>query len=167
VGDVGVGIKWRLLDDAPVVGDFALLPAVKFPTASGDRGTGTTDASVLLISSHDLGPVAMDLNVGITKRSGNGVGAPKTASLWTASFGGPFSGPLGWVAECFGYPRTTGPAGSASTAALLGGPTYLVRKWLAVDAGVIIPVYGPQPHALYAGAVYNIGRLWRAPAPPP
>jgi len=167
VGDVGVGIKWRLLEDAPIVGDFAVLPAVKFPTASGDRGTGTTDASLLLISSHDLGPVAMDLNVGITKRSGNGADAPKTATLWTASFGGPFSGPLGWVAECFGYPRTTGPAGSASTVALLGGPTYLVRKWLAVDAGVIVPARGPQPHAVYAGAVYNVGRLWRAVPPTP
>jgi hypothetical protein len=28
------------------------------------------------------------------------------------------------------------------------------------DAGVIIPVTGPQPHALYAGAVYNVGRIW-------
>lgn len=167
LGDAGVGVKWRLLDDAPVVGDFAVLPAVKLPTGSGDRGTGTTDASLLLISSHDLGPVAMDLNVGITKRTGNGTDAPKTAGLWTASFGGPFSGPLGWVAECFGYPRTTGPSGSASIVALLGGPTYLVRKWLAVDAGAIIPVHGPQPHALYAGAVYNVGRLWHAPAPRP
>src|SRR5262249_35507713 len=32
LGDVGVGVKWRLLDDAPFVGDFAILPAVKFPT---------------------------------------------------------------------------------------------------------------------------------------
>lgn len=162
-GDGGVGIKWRLLDGAHVLGDFAVFPAVKFPTASGDRGTGTTDGSLLLISSHDLGAVAMDLNVGITRRSGNGVRSPKTASLWTASFGGPAKGRLGWVAEAFGYPATHGPAGSRSTAALLAGPTYLVRKWLAIDAGAIVPVRGPQAHALYAGAVYNAGRIWRTP----
>ena len=30
----GLGVKWRLLDDAPVLGDFAVFPAVKFPTGS-------------------------------------------------------------------------------------------------------------------------------------
>lgn len=161
LGDVGLDVKWRLVDDAPILGDFAILPAVKFPTGSADEGTGTgtTDASLLLISSHDLGPISMDLNVGYTRRSGDGSSAPKNAMLWTASFGGPISGNLGWTAECYGYPRTSGPAGQASIVALLGGPTFLVRKWLAVDAGVIVPLTGPQPHALYAGAVYNVGRM--------
>ena len=32
-------------------------------------------------------------------------------------------------------------------------------------AGVIIPLAGPQPRALYAGLVWNAGRLWgRDPA---
>lgn len=160
-GDLSVGLKWRLLDDAPVVGDFALLPAVKFPTGSVDKGTGTgtTDASILLISSHELGAVSMDINVGYTRRSGDGSNAPRNASLWTISFGGPVSGSLGWTVECYGFPATTGPAGQSSIVALLGGPTFLVRKWLAVDAGVIVPLGGPQPHALYAGGVYNVGRM--------
>ncbi len=160
-GDVSVGVKWRLLDDAPFVGDFAVLPAVKFPTGSANNGTGTgtTDVSMLLISSHELGPVSMDINVGYTRRSGNGSNAPRNATLWTFSFGGPVGGSMGWTAECYGYPATTGPAGQASIVALLGGPTFLVKKWLALDAGVIIPLAGPQPHALYAGAVYNVGRM--------
>lgn len=164
IGDIGVGVKWRLLDDAPLVGDFAILPAIKVPTgdASDGTGTGTTDASLLLISSHDLGPVAMDLNVGYTRRSGDGSVAPRSSTLWTASFGGPFagtSGRFGWVAECYGYPATSGVAGSPAIVALLGGPTLLVRPWLALDAGLIVPVTGPQPRALYAGAVYNVGRI--------
>lgn len=161
LGDVGAGIKWRLLDDAPLLGDFAVLPAVKFPTGDANKGTGTgtTDASFLLISSHSLGPVSMDINVGYTRRSGDGSGVPKNASLWTASFGGPAAGQLGWTAECYGYPGTGGPAGQAPIVALLAGPTFLFRKWLALDAGVIVPVRGPQPHALYAGAVYNVGRM--------
>jgi hypothetical protein len=161
LGDVGAGIKWRLLDDAPLLGDFAVLPAVKFPTGDANKGTGTgtTDASFLLISSHSLGPVSMDINVGYTRRSGDGSGVPKNASLWTASFGGPAAGQLGWTAECYGYPGTGGPAGQAPIVALLAGPTFLFRKWLALDAGVIVPLAGPQPHALYAGAVYNVGRM--------
>jgi len=162
IGDTGAGVKWRLLDDAPVVGDFAILPSLKLPTgnASHDQGTGTTDVGFLLISSHDFGGVAMDLNVGYTRRSGNGTQAPKNATLWTASFGGPAVGKLGWVAEMYGYPRTTGPAGQAAIVAVLAGPTYTAKDWLALDTGVIIPVTGPQPHAVYAGLVWNVGKVW-------
>lgn len=162
LGDAAIGVKWRLVEDAPVVGDFAVLPAIKFPTGSDETGTKTTDVSLLLISSHKFGDVAMDLNVGFTHRSGDGANAPTNATLWTASFGGPLAGALGWVAECYGYPATSGPSGQSSIVALLGGPTFTVRPWLVFDAGVIVPVTGPQPRALYAGAVYNVARIWRA-----
>lgn len=157
-GDITVGVKYRIVDDDPILGDFAVLPAIKLPTASrSGAGTGTTDFSLLLISSHQLGPVAMDLNVGQTRRSGNGTSAPKTAGIWTASFGWPVSGPFGATAEIFGYPRTTGPLGTKGTAALLIGPTYLARAWLALDAGIIAPITGPQPRAIYTGFVWNLG----------
>jgi len=161
-GDVAAGIKWRLLDDAPIVGDFAVLPSVKFPSGSvsSGAGTGTTDASLLLISSHDFGGLSMDVNAGYTRRSGNGSQAPKSAALWTVSFGGPFTGSVGWSAECYGYPATSGPAGQSSIVAFLGGPTVLPRPWLELDAGVIVPIAGPQPRAIYAGLVYSVGRVW-------
>jgi hypothetical protein len=167
MGDLSAGIKWRLLDDARVLGDFAVLPSIKFPSGSrtAGRGTGTTDLSILAISSHAFGPVAMDLNLGYTRRNGDGSNAPKNATLWTASFGFPVAGALGGVAELYGYPRTTGPAGQDGIVALLAGPTYLIRPSLAIDAGVIIPLAGPQPRALYAGLVWNAGRVWgRDPA---
>src|SRR5581483_825860 len=74
VGDLSVGLKWRLLDDSPVLGDFALMPVVKAPTGNASRGTGTgtTDATLLVISSHELGPVSLDVNGAYTRRSGNG-----------------------------------------------------------------------------------------------
>lgn len=164
LGDVAAGVKWRLADDAPILGDFALLPIMKFPTGSLSTGTGTetTDVTLLAISSRQFGDVAMDLNVGYTHRSGDGSAAPTSATLWTISFGGPFTGRFGWTAECFGYPATSGGAGQPSTVALLAGPTALVREWLSLDAGLIVPISGPQPHALYAGVVYNVGRLWEA-----
>ena len=159
LGDITIGVKYRIVDDDRWLGDFAILPAVKLPTATvgSGAGTGTTDFSLLLISSRQLGPVAMDLNVGQTRRSGNGAQAPTTAGIWTASFGFPVSGALGWVAELFGYPRTSGPEGSKAIAAFLTGPTFLVREWLAVDAGIISPLTGPQPRAAYVGFVWNLG----------
>jgi hypothetical protein len=138
-----------------------VIPSLKLPTAptASGLGTGTTDVGLLLISSHQLGPVSMDLNVGYTRRSGDGTRAPRNASLWTASFGGPVLSGLGWTAEVYGFPGTSGAAGTPAIVALLGGPTLLVRAWLALDAGVIVPLAGPQPRALYAGGVWNIGRL--------
>ena len=159
-GDLTTGIKLRVEDGAPLVGNFAVLPAITFATGVGNARTGTTDLSLLAISSHDFGPIAMDINVGYTHRSGHGSRAPTTATLWTFSFGGPIAGIFGWAAECYGYPGTSGPAGQAPIVALLVGPTVLARSWLSFDLGVIEPVAGPQPRALYAGTVYNVGRIW-------
>jgi hypothetical protein len=159
-GDAAVSLKWRVREGGGILGDFALLPSLKVPTGSSlrGRGTGTTDVSLLLVSSHSLGVVAMDLNAGITRRSGDGSDAPRTATVWTASFGGPARGALGWVAELYGYPKTTGPAGTPNIVALLAGPTLKVRPWLVLDAGGIVPVDGAQPKALYAGLTLNAGR---------
>lgn len=158
-GDLTVGVKVRLVEGTGLLGDFALLPAIKFPTATGGAGTRSTDFSVLLISSRQLGPVAMDLNAGATRRVGVNPTAPEFSTIWTASFGFPIAGTVGATAEIFGYPGTSGSEGAKPTAALLLGPTLLVRNWLALDAGFITPLTGPQPHAFYAGFVWNLGSL--------
>ena len=161
MGDLAVGVKWRVMDDHPVLGRFAILPSIKLPTGSqaSGAGTGTTDVGLLLISSHDVGPVSLDINAGYTRRGGDGSTAPRDATLWTISTGGPAVGALGWAAEVFGYPRTTGPAGQPSTVATLFGPTLSASTWLAFDAGVIVPISGSPPRAVYAGGVWNVGRL--------
>jgi hypothetical protein len=162
VGDLAVGVKWRWTDDHPLLGRFAVLPSVKLPTGSmtSGAGTGTTDVGLLLISSHDIGPVALDINAGYTRRSGDGSAAPRDATVWTISTGGPAIGSFGWVAEVFGYPRTTGIAGQPSVVEALFGPTLSACTWLAVDAGVMVPITGSPPRALYAGGVWNVGRLF-------
>jgi hypothetical protein len=161
IGDASAALKWRALEHAPVLGDFALQPSLKLPTGSAEHGsgTGTTDVGLLLISSHDWGDYALDINFGYTRRSGDGTRAPRDATLWTVSGGGPVYKSLGWVAEVFGYPRTTGPAGEDGIVAFLTGPTYEIAKWFVVDAGAIIPLTGSQPHSLYAGLTWNIGKL--------
>lgn len=162
IGDLAVGLKWQVFRGVPLVGDVAVLPSVKLPSAStaSGLGTGTTDAGLLLVASRQLGPVALDLNVGYTRRSGNGTRAARSASVWTVSTGGRAVGAVGWVAEVFGYPGTSGPAGEAPRVALLAGPTLLLRPSLGLDAGVILPLRGPQPRAVYVGVVTNLGQLW-------
>ena len=162
VGDLALGVKWRLVDDAPLIGDFAILSAIKLPTGSASRGTGTgtTDASVIAISSHTLGPVSLDINVGYTKRSGDGTNAPTASSVWTVSTGFPVADKLGWSAEVFGYPGTSGPAGALPAVGFLTGPTLQVHPWFVADAGIIASVRGGQAPALYAGLTWNIGQVW-------
>ncbi|MBK5186819.1 MAG: transporter [Gemmatimonadaceae bacterium] len=161
IGDLTAALKWRVLEHAPVIGDVSVQPSLKLPTGSAAHGTGTgtTDVGLLLISSHDWGPYALDLNAGYLRRSGDGSVAPKNAGIWTVSAGGPVYRALGWVVELFGYPRTTGPAGEDGIVAFLTGPTFELHRWLVVDGGVIFPLTGSQPHALYAGLTWNLGHL--------
>jgi hypothetical protein len=160
-GDLLIGAKWRPLEHAPIVASFAMFPSVKLPTGSTseDAGTGTTDIGIVLISSREFGDVSLDLNIGFVHRVGHADRAPHESSMWAMSFGGPLHGQLGWAAELYGFPATSGPAGDRSVLATLLGPTMKVRGWLVVDTGVIIPIAGPQPRALYAGGAYNIGRV--------
>src|SRR5206468_13120569 len=123
IGDFAAGIKWRIIDGDGPLQRFAILPLIKFPTG-GDRGTNTTDVGLLLIDSRTIGPASLDLNAGLTRRSGNGSMAPQTSTFWTAAAAMPIAGPIGWQLECFGFPGTHGPAGGAPTVAILTGPTW-------------------------------------------
>lgn len=153
IGDGGIGVKWRLAEGLPVLGDFAVQPSIKFPTGSVNRGTGTgtTDASLLLISSHVLGPVALDVNAGMTRHDDG-----SSAGLWTVSTGTTINGPFAWAAELFGSP---GLSGSRPSAGFLTGPTFAVHPWFVVDAGLIATAAGLQPSAFYAGLTWNVGRF--------
>lgn len=161
LGDFSAALKWRVLDDAPVLGDFALLPSVKLATGSASKGTGTgtTDATFALISSHDVGSASVDINVAYTLRSGDGSNVPTSAGFWTIASGIPLAGRFGLQGELYGYPGTSGPSGARPIVAVLTGPTAQIADLLAIDAGIIIPVRGDQPHAIYAGFVYNFGKL--------
>ena len=145
-----------------MLGDFALLPIVTFPSgsATAGSGTGTIDATLLLLSSRNLGVVHLDMNLGVTWRSGNGSLAPTSASLWRAAFSGTLQGPLAWAVEVHGFPGTTGPAGSGTTIGLFADVGYTVSPSLVLDFGSIVPVNGGQPRSLYAGLTWNAGKLW-------
>ncbi len=162
IGDVTVGLKWRLVDDNPLLGDFALLPAIKFANGSPANGTGsgTRDLGLTAISSYAIGVVAIDLNATYTRVGATSATAATDAALWTASFGFPIAGQLSWVAEFFGMPTIDG-TGARSTGAFLTGPTWLVSPALNLDAGLITPFRGELPNALYAGIVWNMGSPFR------
>lgn len=160
LGDAAVGVKWRIFEDDPVLQDIALLPQLKL-SSGGARGSGTTDVSLLLINSRTIGPVGVDVNAGVTRRSGDGSQAPRSATMWAVAAGIPVRGAMGWALEGYGYPGTGGAAGAPPTVAILTGPTLVPRPELELDVGVIIPVVGSPPRGIYAGFVTNVGKLPR------
>ena len=113
----------------------------------------------MLISSHKIRKMALDINAGYTRRSGDGAGVPRNATVWTVSTGGPIGGAVGFAAELFGFPGTSGPTGSPASMAVLAGPVVTLRPWAVLDVGGIVRLRGGQPRALYGGLVYNFGRL--------
>jgi hypothetical protein len=162
LSDITVGVKSRLLEDNPLLGDFAVQTNLKLPTGNADKGsgTGTTDGTLLIISSRDLRGMDLDLNAAYTYRGGSGIRAPRDQWLWAASLGGDLPHGVGWAAELYGVPGTSGLKGDAPIVAFLGGPTFTVAANLVFDFGVILPIAGPQPHAFYTGLTYNLGRIW-------
>lgn len=159
--DLLLAVKWRLADDAPLVGDVAVQTAVSLPTGSADagRGTGAAGLNLLVISSRQLGSVAVDINVGYARQGGDGTIAPQHSTLWSVSTGFPVARRLGWTAEVFGLPGTSGPAGAPPTVAFLTGPTLTLRGSMVVDAGAIFSVVGFGRTAVYGGVTWNVGRL--------
>jgi hypothetical protein len=164
VTDLLVAVKWRVADAVPVLGAFAVQTAVSFPTgnANAGRGTGSAGVNVLAISSHHVGPVAVDVNIGYTRFGGDGSVTPNDSTVWTVAAGFPLAGRVGWAVEAYGYPGTSGPSGAPPVVAFLTGPTLTVRPSLVLDAGATFDVEGFGGTAVYAGVTWNIGRLWRA-----
>ena len=64
-------------------------------------------------------------------------------------------------AEVFGFPGTSGPAGTRPIVAFLTGPTFVVRGPFVLDAGGIFDITGFGRTAVYGGLTWNVGRIWR------
>lgn len=168
ITDLLVGVKWRLTDHAPVIGAFAIQGAVSLPTGSEDsgRGSGKAAVNVLLISSHRIGPFSVDFNAGYTRLGGESTVAPRDSTVWASAAALPIAGRVGWAAEIYGYPGTSGPNGQPPVVALLTGPNLTVIPSLVLDAGVIFDVSRFGGTAMYAGLTWNIGRIWRSSSRP-
>lgn len=137
IGDLSVGVKWRLVDHAPVLGRFAIQPGLKMPSGSlvKGKGTNTTDLNLLFISSHTLSAVLLDVNVGTGVAAATGPAdrrmRPSGRSL---SVGRRGAAGLGWAnstgfparpdrparvrsSRCWRDPRCRRATGSCSTSA--------------------------------------------------
>jgi hypothetical protein len=149
---VFAGVKWQLTPEREGRPTFALMPGVTF--ANGPRRASDAAFSLIGVMSQPLGPVSMDLNVAATRLNGANGQVPY---LWTASFGGALAGPFGWGLELSG----SGGSDGANPSQLLGYVGYTVKPWLVLDVGWSSPPSGAGAKTLFAGATYNVGRVFK------
>ena len=118
IGDFSIGLKWRIVEAAPIVADFAILPSIKVPSGSAgpEYHYGTTDVNLLFISSRKgrLRLYRPQLRLH-TRRSGDVRWLPRDQSVWTFRWQARLRG-LGWAAELCSIPQR--PARPALTRSL-------------------------------------------------
>ena len=163
ITDLRLAVKWRVAEALPLVGNLAVQTAVSLPSGSEDagRGTGAAGINLLAISSQEFGRFDVDVNLGYTRYGGDGTIVPQNSTLWSVSTGFPVVGRLGWAAEVFGRPGTSGPAGAPPIVAFLTGPTLTIRGPLVLDTGAIFDITGFGRTSVYGGFTWNVARVWR------
>ena len=161
-----LALKWQVAENVPLLAAFAVQPSVTLPGESAADGTepGATSVALVLISSHTIRGVSLDVDVGGTV-SGASPAIPRTASLWAVSGGIPLAPRVTWGVELFGYPGTAGQAGEPPVVGFLTGPSVRLTKRLVIDgSAAIVGVKGFGSPAFFAGLTWNAVRLW-TPSP--
>lgn len=162
VGDVQLGIKYRLLHQTANRPTISLSYTAELPTATGALGTAAVDHFALLMISKDLGKHHVDFNV-----QPAWWGRPHAAGYdtnWTlaGAWSHPIRGNWGIGGELSGYTRQdVSTPGELQT---ILNATYTARPRLVLDFGVINRIYGNVPRAMFeAGFTYSLADLYRRP----
>lgn len=152
--DVTVALKWRFLEAGNT--SMALKPSVSFPTGSYDRGLGAGRASfgATLISTIELKPVAIHVNLGYnhqkyTDAAREGAREDMLNLSMAASLG--LTSSLQVAAE-IGAATNSNRSSSIWPLFMSGGVIYTVYDGLDLDLGAKGGLNGPETDiALLAG----------------
>jgi hypothetical protein len=142
VGDLVLGVKWRLINSCPLGARHALVPSVKFPTADDDKdlGNGETDYDLTWVVSRDLGEaMGVHANLGYSWIGG---GNDDILHCGVA-FDWRFADALQWVGEVFAEEELTGGAQTVAQADL--GLRWTSLKCLTLDIAAGTKVSGEAP----------------------
>lgn len=153
LGDLELGVKYRLATARGWLPDVAVIGAVSVPTGSDGVTSGRVDPSLLLTVSRPLSDrVSVGSNLGsswITSDDGLGGRTTLVDLTYTLSFGIALSDRVGTFAETFGsLPANDGEAAHHVD----GGLTFLVRDNLQLDVSLGRGVAGGGASEWFVGA---------------
>jgi hypothetical protein len=158
VGDVQLGVKWRLLDgvDDTLVPTLSLFPGVKLPTAPDPIGSERVDVTLLGLASLQAGPVGVDLNAGLAAIAQRRPSAYLLQAIVVASVTGALTDRAKLLGEVF-YTSRSERDGDDRVGGTVG-ISWLLTRDVAVDGAVVATLAGRGPdYRLQAGVAV---RFW-------
>jgi len=168
-GDVTLGVRSRLGRSAPGLPSFAVLVAVKIPTADEEKGLGTgrTDWTILFILSQTTPQITLDFNVGFkTTNVERGISESRLVGVLTGSRN--LTSKVSAYAEAFFSHQVESRGTAVSNSgiddfvlAAGAGLGYSVSKKLVIDAAVNVNiVHAPYDLQFLIGATWTMVKLW-------
>ena len=155
-GNVGFGLKYRFLDAGSWWPSLGVEPVVLFPIAPADSARPDLVARGLVSWVFPEG-FTLDVDMGLAAAAQTAPGGYLLQALASASFGKQITERLSGFVDLFYASR-----GQRDGRYILGfdtGLTYLVTRWLALDAAVTTTLSGQGPDvAIQAGISMRFGK---------
>lgn len=157
VGDISVGVKWRLLEgvegERPAV---AVLPIVKLPTAPEPIGTERPDFALLGLASFNLGRVSLEFNAGVAAIAQRDPDGYLVQALLVGAAAVDVTKRFKVLGEVF-YNSRSERDGDDLVGALAGAVDTVARN-LAIDVAATTTLAGRGPdYGLQAGITIRFG----------
>lgn len=161
LADMELGFKYRVLTEAGVVPEVAVIAHLSLPTGASGLSSERADPSLLLAFSHSPAEgLALGCNLGWVWSSvsdGSGERAALLDLVYSFSLGGLLTERLGFFAESFGGFATQ--AGRADAHSLDGGLAYRLADNFQLDLSVGVGLSRAAPDwFLGAGAAARLPR---------
>ena len=155
-GGLGIGFKYRFLDEGSWWPSLGIQPFLKVPFAP--TGSGLPDLGARVLASWDLPwRFSLDANAGMTAVAQTGPGGYLLQALVSASLAKEITERLSGFAELFFTSR--GERGGRDSLGFDTGLVYLLTRQLALDAAVAITLTGRGPDvAIQTGVSVRFGR---------
>ncbi len=153
-GDVAIAAKWRFYEKDGL--SFALKPVLTFPTGDKDKqlGTGKVTYSMFLITTKEIKPWALHLNLGYIAHENS---LDQRIPLWHASIASEVEVAKGLrLVANTGMQRNTEKESHTDPAFLLGGLIYSITGNIDIDAGYKYGLTTPEvDHSILAGITFR------------
>lgn len=159
ISDISLELKWRFFEKDSM--SFALKPGIAFPTGNEKKGLGTGKVSygIFFITTKEIGPWAIHLNLGHTRNEYK-LREDKESNrkdIWHASFASEVEviKNLKAVAN-IGMERNSDKESNRPPAFILGGVIYSISENLDIDFGIKRGLNKPETYyAILAGIAFR------------
>jgi hypothetical protein len=151
LSDITLDLKWRFFEKDGW--SLAVKPGISLPSGDADNGLGAgrTAYRLFFITTKELGPAALHLNLGYIWNENN---ADERRDIWHASLAAEYEviKDLKIMANV-GVERDPASGSSNNPAFALGGLSYNISERIIVDAGVKFGLTSPETDITFLAGI--------------